>query len=464
MGQGYANQEFDIVMAKFLVESCLNEDYLYYKFLEPIKNLDDYQFEELFKGNTDINYNIENSEEFSKLVYKFADYSKIFYYYHKDQRYHQHLIDLWKSNICIFELYNLTEDERKNKFKQIGLEYKFIFDLNHFFSTTLESKTESIFDYIKNEMSNLYSLISFATNEEKQLIKNPEKDNQSGSFHSNLSNIIAGLMACAFPFIKNYLSNIPLDPLSKKQMKNESWLAEFIKKHFSKSVKNSKVHQSLLDITKDFKYGKDIKNKLSKVKDFYYNPMVALTHLAISFLNLLKSIETFIDCRNEFKNDKKIYSRKLSQIYSDFLRHKEELKILDLNQAEDSIKIIENIHKKILNDKQKIQNLISQIKKKISKSNKKKIKGGVSLAINCLTFLSCAVGAMFTGGALLGVYIGAACLNGAAIAVNSVNIVQINNELDEYNKFIKEGIELEEEVNSVLKEIEQKIAFLKNEN
>ena len=65
---------------------------------------------------------------------------------------------------------------------------------------------------------------------------------------------------------------------------------------------------------------------------------------------------------------------------------------------------------------------------------------------------------------MLGVYIGAACLNGAAIAVNSVNIVQINNELDEYNKFIKEGIDLEEEINSVLKEIEQKIEFLKNEN
>ena len=65
---------------------------------------------------------------------------------------------------------------------------------------------------------------------------------------------------------------------------------------------------------------------------------------------------------------------------------------------------------------------------------------------------------------MLGVYIGAACLNGAAIAVNSVNIAQINNELDEYNKFIKEGIELEKEVNSVLNEIEQKMAFLKNEN
>ena len=113
MGQEYTNNEFDIVTAKFLVESCLNEDYLYYKFLEPIKNLDDYQFEELFKDNIDINYNIENSDEFSKLVYKFADYNKILYYYHKDQSAHQHIINLWKSNICIFELYNLTGDERK---------------------------------------------------------------------------------------------------------------------------------------------------------------------------------------------------------------------------------------------------------------------------------------------------------------------------------------------------------------
>ena len=143
-------------------------------------------------------------------------------------------------------------------------------------------------------MSNLYSLISFATNEEKQLIKNPEKDNQSGSFHSNLSNIIAGLMVCAFPFIKNYLSNIPLDPLSKKQMKNESWLAEFIQKHFSKSVKNSKVHQSLLDITKDFKYGKEVEKMLSKVKDCYYEPMVYLNLIFLVLPYVLRNRNIFV--------------------------------------------------------------------------------------------------------------------------------------------------------------------------
>ena len=156
-----------------------------------------------------------------------------------------------------------------------------------------------------NEMYNLYSLISFATNEEKQLIKNPEKDNQSGSFLSNLNNIISSLILCGLPVVKNFLSTIPLDPLSKEQIENESFLVKFIKKHFKKCDTNSKVHQSLLDITKEFKYGKEIEKILSKIKDFYYSPMVTLIHLAISILNLLKSIEAFNDCRKELKKIKK---------------------------------------------------------------------------------------------------------------------------------------------------------------
>ena len=462
MGQEYSNNEFDIVMAKFLVESCLNEDYLYYKFLDPIKKFDDYHFKELFKGNTDIKYDIENAEEFSKLVYKFNDYKKILYYYHKNQSAHQDIINLWKANICIFELYNLSEDERKKTLKHIGLDYKFIFDLNHFISTTLEAKTDSILGFIKNEMSDLYSLIAFATNEEKQLIQNPQKDNQSGSCISNITNIINGLIICGLPCVKYYLSHVNFDELSKKELENQSFLVKLIRKLFNKQP-NSKVHQSLLEITKNFKNSEQISQMLSKVKNFYSTPMVAITHLAISFLNLLQSIGAFADCRNEFKNDKKIFSRKLSQIYSDFLRHKEELKILDLNNIEESINIVEKIHKKILKDKYNLRNLINGIEKKISSSKTKKIKGGVCLAFNCLTFLSCAVGAIFTGGAALGIYVGAACISGASIAVNSVNIALINSELKEYKKFIQEGIELEEEIISVLNEIEQKLKMLKND-
>ena len=465
MGQDYSQNEFNINMAKVLVESCLEEDYLYYKFLEPIKNLDDYHFEELFKGNTDIKYDINNSKEFTKLVYKFSDYKKILFHYHKNQSTHQKIIKLWKANICIFELYDLSEDERKKIFKGCGIDYKFIHELNYFLSNTLEGKSESIFDFFKNEMKDLFSILSFSMNEENNLKNNPKQDNQNGTFASNLSNIIDSLIVTGLPMIKMYLDKLPtFDSLSKKELANKDVLARFMIKNFRKKAPNSKFHKTLLEITKDFKNSKAIRRALYKIKNFYSSPMVSFGHLAISLLNLVHSIKSFTDCRNEFKQDKKIYSRKLSKIYTDFLRHKEELKILDLTQIEKCIETVKTIHKKIINDKNNLKKFLKEVNDKITNSKRRKKKAGVCLAINCLTFLACAGGALFTGGATFAIYVGAVCLNGAAITINSINISNINKNLNEYNKFIQEGIELENEINTLLDEIEKKMKLYIDEN
>ena len=467
MGQNYSQNEnqFDIVMAKFLVESCLEEDSLYYKFLEPIKKLDDYHFEELFKGNCDIKYNIEKPDEFSKLVYKFVDYKKILFHYHKVQSSHQNIINLWKANICIFELYDLSEDERKKKLKKSGIDYKFIYELNNFLSTTIEAKTDNIFDFITTELSNLYSIIAFSMNEEKNLLKNPEKDNSKGSFASNLDNVVNSLVLGGLPVIKNFLvTNCNIDPISKNEIANDSFLTRFIKKLFEKSSSNSKLHNSLLELTKNCKHSEIISKYLTKVRDFYYSPLVSLCHLALSLLNLIRSITAFSNCQEEFKQDKKIFSRKLSQIYSDFLRHKEELNILDLNQIENSIETVRKIHEKILNDKYRLKMFIADVENKINNSKRKKIKRGVTLAINCIGFLSSVVGAFFTGGATMGIYIGAMCLNGAAITIDSITISTINKNISEYKKFIQEGMEIEKEIQSLLDEMEKKFNLNKNEN
>ena len=59
----------DIGKAKVLVESILSEDLLYAKFIEPIQKLDDYSFEQFFKGNNKLNYNgIEKNKDFFKLT------------------------------------------------------------------------------------------------------------------------------------------------------------------------------------------------------------------------------------------------------------------------------------------------------------------------------------------------------------------------------------------------------------
>lgn len=144
--------QIEIGKAKFLVELCLSEDILYSKFLKSIQKLDDYSFEQLFKGNTKLNYNnIEKNKDFLNLLYKFEDYSQILYeLHHKDKLYNE-IIFLWKENIPISKFYELSEIEREKellKFKQTknksGLSYGFICELLYILRRTNNSKVEEI--------------------------------------------------------------------------------------------------------------------------------------------------------------------------------------------------------------------------------------------------------------------------------------------------------------------------------
>ena len=377
MGKQYSKNEFDINNAKFLVEQCLSNDCLYYKYLESIKKLDDSDFEELFKGNTKKNYKIEKQNEFLNLVHKFEDYSKILYEFHKNDSKFDDIVLLWKSNICIFELYELTEEERQKKFKEIGLSTRFQYDLLYLLRNTIEANAEGMIEYMKERFTDLYTIITYSTNEEENLKLNPQKDNTKGTFSSNIFNIINSLILCGLPIFKNYLKLTPnLDSLSKKEAQSSVFsdnVKKLILKIFKKNSLNSPVHKSLLELTKNFKNSKQIENLLTGVRNYYYHPMVSTMHLAFSFLSLVDSIKSFNVSRNEFKKNNKIFSRELSSIYSDFLRHKEELPNLDMSQTEESISIIKEIHKKILKDKEKLLATISAIKSSISNTKKDKM-------------------------------------------------------------------------------------------
>ena len=101
--------QFEIGKAKLLVELCLSEDILYSKFLKSIQKLDDYSFEQLFKGNMKLNYkNIEKNKDFLNLLYKFEDYSPILYELHHKDKLYDEIIFLWKENIPISKFYELS--------------------------------------------------------------------------------------------------------------------------------------------------------------------------------------------------------------------------------------------------------------------------------------------------------------------------------------------------------------------
>ena len=386
------------------------------------------------------------------LVYKFEDYSKIMYNWHRDKSKYNQIVLLWKSNISISNLYDLSKDEIEIELNDLGLSKEFKYELINFLNTTIESKSSGILEYFKEKLKPIYSIILFAKNEQKSLKIN----NNNNLYSENLFNIIEGLIMSSLPFIKHYLENIPdLDPLTKSELSKESSsiLKKIVLKIFQKNESNSYIHNKLLKITKDFKCGKEISSFLEKVKGFYSHPMIQICHVALSFLNLIQSIKTFKENKQDFKIQSKEFSRELSKICSDFEEHKKEIGHLDLLELRESAQRIREVHKKILSDKNKLRILIEKIRKKISEKESEKSKSGVSIAIGCLGAISSIFGAVFTGGASIILYAGAAVINGAAIGVHAANIAQINENIEVYNKMLIEGIHKEEEINVLLDQI-----------
>ena len=451
-------KNFEIKKAKFLVKKCLSKDKLYQKYLDYIICLDDYSFEQLIKGKNKINYNSDDKYQFLKLVAKFNDYSKIIYNWHKDKKRYDGITLLWENDVCIFQLYNLDEEQFHNKLKIYNLPEDFIVELKTLLDNTIEAKTPEILDYLKEKFTDYYDIISFATNEETKLIEK----NKNEKYSSNLCNIINGLIYFILPALKNFMKKIEkLDPLSKSEIKEGNFLKlkKFIKLAFTQKNSNTIGHQKLIDLAKNFKCGKTLETFLGQVKDFYSLPLVSLAHLALSFLNLCNSIENFNKFQKKFKKENKQISREYSKIFHDFEIHKKEIGILDISDLTNinlSNAKVKEIRIKILYDQQRLLDLNRRVKKAISEAKELKNKFGVSIAFNCLGIISSIIGAVLTGGLSCIIYVAGVALNTASLSINSVIVHKINIQLDYYNKMLEEGIQKEKEIEKILEEIEKK--------
>jgi hypothetical protein len=383
------------------------------------------------------------------------------YYFHIDESKYEEISLLWKEDISIISLYDLSENDFQKKLTAIGLSQTFIFELYNLLKNTIEAKSSNIIEFIYKKCKNLYNLITFTSSKQQNLkIDKDYKTENCGIYKDNLSNTLKHLIFFSLPLIQMYSKDNTLDPLSKSQLENNKVSQNLlirILNGFKAEQSETFVHKKLIELTKDFKYGKNLKEFLSYAKNFYSSGLVAFAHLAFALHSLIENIESFIEVRDQLNKSKLQFSREFSKIYLDFEKHKNEMGILDLSKTEESNKKIKEIEEKIKDDKKKLKELIKALKEEIRQAKNKRERNGVGIAINCIGAISSIVGFVLTGGLLAGVYLGAAAINGLSIGITSAEVHEINKYLDHCEEILNCAMLKEKEINEFLDGIKRKI-------
>ena len=397
---------------------------------------------------------------------RFEDYNSLLFEWYKDESKYDNIVKLWNSKLCISKLKDESDAQINERLKYLNISDvdNFISDFKDLVNNSIESKSSDIKNYLKRQYKDFYDLIEVTKNSEEDIKKSdiPNKE----ILESNLKNIAGELVKKSFPLVKNYISKkfLNLNVLSKLQLK--SGMLNKLKNNIITVIKNSEnksifsdglSFNTLSTLVNSMKNGNLIETIIKETGVYYSNPTVAITTLAMSFLNLANSIKSYHKCSVDTENKIKGYTEKSNEINENFERHKKEIGLLNLDNYEESLKKIIDIGKKINNDKQELITLIDKIEndEKISNDEEKKsvIK---SIAKNGLGLGAAVVGTVVTGGLAVAFYGAAAVVNDVSIAFNIAELQKIKEKLKFYQSKLKESREKEKEIELSLKELEKK--------
>lgn len=458
--------QFDPIKARKLIKFLLDEDKLYKKFLNAIILFTDDQIENLMKGNEDYkNYpyhNIEDTKNFERLLLKFQDHNCILFEWYKDESKYDNLIKLWKKNFCIYKLKDLSHEKLEEQLTKAGISDMddFIVDFRSLINNSIETKACDIRKYIERDYPDFYKLIE--TNIDFKKDEELTKKEYNGVFEKNFENIAKKLIQTSFPLIKNFIKDkFPnLNNLSKIQLKSEM-LNKLKNAIFQNIEENNSIQSSegigfdnISELIDAFKNG-DILQKLSEgLENHYNNPTVAISHLSMSFMNLATSIKTYYNDCIKFDEQNEKFTKGLKDINNNFEKHKALIKVLDLDNYEESMKEIISIGIKINEDKKKVVEFIDNIGKEEKKIEE---KDGIKKAAEYgFAAASSALGVVFTGGILAFAFAAAAIGNGIATGINIANIIELKKQLKKYKETIESYKKKQVEIETSLKDLDDK--------
>ena len=467
---------FNEQKARELTSILLKNDIsIYRKLLPEVQKMNSEDFQSLFEGIDDQEFNVKNKKDFKKLSIKFNNFHVILEEWYQKPKYYAYLKELWTRYPCIENLRCKEDDEFEKAMKSFSINYdKWPTDVKSEFKTLVNNTEDTTVYELKQIIEDKFSELNSVLEELivfKKAIKEQEEnlvyEKNSQSLILNIIETIALPLAYMFGQ-KNIAAKEA--KVANKIIYNKCFnkkQADFITKDFIKIIEKKKCtgcynyidkNKKIYKLKLQCKNGKLNNLKLGqKAKAFFKSKVVCGLHAALSFLNLGWSIYELTQTYKGFQQVKN-YKKRLEEIVALFNVHKKEIGILPEDFSEAAIRI-RNVLDKIRKDQQDLRNLINDIRKSIQfqESQKNKAIAGIVGSIGLGIFG--VVGGIVTANGTSVIYGVSSVANAASAIAHTTNLVMSSKLIKEFNDVLAKAYEEEEKIQ---KEIDNLINELTN--
>ena len=488
----------DLKQKRKFVEYLFKKEILnsFKKFLPEINNFNDEQFNELFQGNTNYqNFKTSDPKRFLSIVTKFEIHNILLEEFYGNEEYYEYAAKIWQKNLVLQSLKNKNEKERIEFFNQYNIDYeKWPFEVKAKIESIITNFSEYdlariLQNFIEENYGNIDDLITKTEDCKAMVNKNVEESHCKTILYANLETMGSKLINEQIP---NFLKNLPKNyrdiekGIDQEQIKraiekiNKSGgLSEGKKKRLVGQVKNlykekQKNSEGKFDANEQLKELKELgininKGKINEVgfieKVGYglSNENIANEYLAFSLLNLNYSI-LHLNHTLEYETNKyKCNLDQFNEIRKNFIKHKNEVKLITDN-IEESAMMMKELRKKFEEDRIKVNELINNIKDAVNGIENEQTKNIIRLLGSIGGTVFGFLATIITKGDNKGEYLSGAGSNFLSLIATSKDVHETRKLINQYNETLNEARALQDDINSEIRDLEEKFVELKNKH
>ena len=509
----------DISQKRKFAEYLISNDYgVFKRLLFEVKNLNDEDFNALFEGETEHNYNVSNKKDFKQLAQKFDDNKDLLMEYYDQEKYYEMVLQIWRPNILYKLKTDQDEEAKYDRLKKHKIEFlKWDPEFKKYFDTITENSplknwAERMSNYIEANYGTYDELIK-TVRKSKKKIEKQEKSSCSTNIGINLNTASDRILKDFVPKFLNSISkemdNIPKQLKEKEKEKafnyikknvfsetDQKRLIEQVTKIYEEKISNSgffSENEELEEVKNLFQKFNDenLNNDLyyfdmddredidptenmpnlqyegltieDKAKTFFSNKTIKHAIFGLSVVNLGYSVTHLVQTFITF--DQKKFEKKYKEIEERFNKHKLAVKIVDLDSdVDEALKLVGEWGANFDSDLEDVQNLLKEIEETINnaENEKNKVKLNIvgSVAGEAIGF----VGTLVTKGEECYEYMTSSGINLVSLLANCTDLGKLKTEIKGMTEIQQKVSKLEEDIKQEIEKLKKKFDELKTKH